>query len=418
MQTPELTHMQIALAPQAAGAVRAWTTGQILQATVVRTGLDGTLTLRVGQTEVQAKTGLNLAADQPLTLQVAQAGTKVVLRVLNASNTDATAPQQPVPQRTGGAPTEQLALAQAWRQVLPRTGDMRPLLQNINQQLNPQPATQNNAGAPSTNAAHAATPNATPASATTPLPPQVISALRQLLTLFPTPEKLGTASGLKRAIADSGLFLEHHLAQAAQQGTPPPVQNDLKAALTQLVANLRAQLPAATTQNTPSASTPAAPASSSPLGALLQQADAALARIEQHQLVAVSQTSTGQPPPLIVEVPVRAEPQPEVMKFVIEEEESVTEASAAKNWNVWLRFDFEALGHVEARVSLMGESVAVSLWADESATTSLFNAHISELDQTLQQAGLAPSVLPCQNGRPRSAGTNDPAPQRILDERA
>mgnify|MGYP000557152721 CR=1 FL=1 len=417
MQTPELTQMQIALAPQSAASVRAWTTGQILQATVVRQSLDGTLTLRVGQAEVQAKTGLTLAADQPLTLQVQQAGQKVVLRILNASNADATTPQPMLSPRAESAPPEQAVLTQAWRQVLPRTGDLRPLLQQINQHVQPQPNVNTNAGA--STGATSATPAQAPALASTPLPPQVLSALRQLLAQFPTPANLGTASGLRRAIADSGLFLENHLAQAAQQGTPPPVQHDLKATLTQLVATLRAhQPPAPPAGNAPATSAPATPTTSTPLGALLQQADAALARIEQHQLVALSQTSTSQPPPLIVEVPVRAEPQPEVMKFIIEEEPGTAQGSTAKQWNVWLRFDFEALGHVEARVALMGESVSVSLWAEQPATTTLFNDHLAELDQTLQQAGLAPTLLPCQSGRPKKPGTDEPAPQRLLDERA
>ena len=87
MLIPELYSSGLAVQPQTAGsALRAWTTGQVLEATVVRQALDGTVTLRVGSQEVQARTGLSLAADQPLTLQVAQSGTQTVLRVLHASN--------------------------------------------------------------------------------------------------------------------------------------------------------------------------------------------------------------------------------------------------------------------------------------------------------------------------------------------
>lgn len=409
MQTPELTHMQIALAPQSVASVRAWTTGQILQATVVRQSLDGTLTLRVGQAEVQARTGLALAVDQPLTLQVQQAGTKVVLRILNASSSEATTPQPAQPPRADAAPPEQAVVAQAWRQILPRAGDLRPLLDQLLQHTAAQPNA--NTGT--------STGVATPAAASAPpaLPPAVVSVLRQLLAQFPTPASLGTASGLRQAITDSGLFLENHLAQAAQQGATPAVQNDLKATLTQLVATLRAfQPPAAPATSAEPA--PATPATASPLGILLQQADAALARIEQHQLVALSQSSTGQPAPLIVEVPVRTEPQPQPLQLTIEEETNGNAADAPRRWNVWLRFDFEALGHVEARVSLAGESVTVSLWAEQPAATTLFNAHLAELDQILKQAGLAPTVLPCQPGRPNKSGTGDIAPQRLLDERA
>jgi len=56
MLIPELYSSSLAVQPQTAGsALRAWTTGQVLAATVVRQALDGTVTLRSGSQEVQAR---------------------------------------------------------------------------------------------------------------------------------------------------------------------------------------------------------------------------------------------------------------------------------------------------------------------------------------------------------------------------
>jgi hypothetical protein len=213
MLIPELYSSNLALQPQTAGsAMRAWTTGQILQATVVRQALDGTVTLRVGSQEVQARTGLNLAADQALTLQVAQSGIQTVLRVLHVSDT--TPAPHPTTLTQTAAPTPEATLTQAWRQVLPREGDLRPLLAQL------------------TSMAAATQPEA--------LPESVVSALKQFASRLPLLETLATPAGLKRAVDDSGLFLEARLAQALTDNSAPALQNDLKANLLQLVVQLRA----------------------------------------------------------------------------------------------------------------------------------------------------------------------------------
>jgi len=250
MLIPELYSSSLALQPQTAGtALRAWTTGQILQATVVRQALDGTVTLRVGSQEVQARTGLSLAADQPLTLQVAQSGTQTVLRVLHVNNAGPM-PHPTVLTQTSG-PTPEATLAQAWRQVLPREGDLRPLLAQL--AGTPAPA----AGGRSEAA----------------LPGPVAAALKQFAARLPSLEMLMTPAGLKRAVSDSGLFLEARLAQALTDNSAPAVQNDIKANLLRLVAQLRSLA----ASPPPALTNPATLPESTVSPTLLHQADAALA---------------------------------------------------------------------------------------------------------------------------------------------
>jgi len=444
MLIPELFTSTIAVQPQTAGsALRAWTAGQILEATVVRQALDGTVTLRVGNQELQARTGLNLAADQALTLQVAQSGTQTVLRVLHVSNTGATPHPTTLPQTS--APTPEATLAQAWRHVLPREGNLRPLLAQL-------------AG--------------TTAAAATALdaggelqPGPVAAALKQFAARLPMLESLTTPAGLKRAVSDSGIFLEAHLAQALTEGKAPAVQNDIKANLLQLVVQLRS-LAATATPTTPAtataatAATPATaataqktseqaatvPAAATPtvspqttstpsnsamtnsrliaelptdpaLPAVLRQADAALARIEQNQLTTLS----GGPQAtmlLAVDLPVRDTQYTGVLELNIEEQETGAPAGATvMPWSVWLHFDFEHLGKVHARISLRGEEVATTLWAEHAPTAALFQQHLVTLDDALRNAGLVPTTLHCQTGIP-PRNNPPPAPSSLLDERA
>jgi hypothetical protein len=389
MLIPELYSSSLALQLQTAGtALRAWTTGQILQATVVRQALDGTVTLRVGSQEVQARTGLSLAADQPLTLQVAQSGTQTVLRVLHVSNAGPTPHPTVLTQASG--PTPEATLAQAWRQVLPREGDLRPLLAQL--AGTPAPAAGGRSEAP---------------------PGPVAAALKQFAARLPSLEMLMTPAGLKRAVSDSGLFLEARLAQALTDNTAPAVQNDIKANLLRLVAQLRSLA----ASPLPAPINPAAIPESSVSPTLLHQADAALARIEQNQLATLS----GNPHAttlLAVDLPVRDGRHTGVLELSIEEQEAgVTGGDPVMSWSVWLHFDFEQLGKVHARVTLRGEAVSAALWAEHETTAALFQQHLASLEGALRHAGLVPSGVHCQTGVPPRAAA-PAAVSSLLDERA
>jgi hypothetical protein len=399
MLIPELYSSHLAVQPQTGSAsLRAWTTGQILEATVVRQALDGTVTLRIGNQEVQARSGLALAADQPLTVQVAQSGTQTVLRVLNVSTT-APSPD-PAAARAANTQSPELAtLAQAWRQVLPRDGDLAPLL-----------------------ARFTALPSTPGGAETAALPAPLAQALRQLNARLPALETLFTAAGLKRAVGDSGIFLESHLAQAAARGEAPAVANDFKAGLLVLVRELQTQagMPAqsgaasGTPGRTDATSLPPALAAAS---AVLKDADAALARVEQHQLANLSQPADT-PPAWLLEVPMRDGAHHSVLRLRIEGDDSGRgEAAASVPWSVWLDFDLAPLGALHARVLLQGERITASLWAEQPETAGFINRHLDELGEALRAAGLQPAALSCQAGVPPPDQPAAPA-AGLVDEHA
>ena len=336
MLIPELYSSSLAVQPQTAGsALRAWTTGQVLEATVVRQALDGTVTLRVGSQEVQARTGLNLAADQALPLQVAQSGTQTVLRVLHVSNAGATPHPTMLAQASG--PTPETTLTQAWRQVLPREGDLRPAARATGGWQWRPARTQGAARV-------------------------VAAALKQFAARLPLLDTLTTPAGLKRAVGDSGIFLEAHLAQALTEGKAPAVQNDIKANLLQLVAQLRS-LAASATPATAASAHGAEPPIDPALPVVLRQADAALARIEQNQLATLS----GSPQAatlLAMDLPVRDARYTGVLELGIEEQESGTPTGdTVMPWACGC-ISISSISARRTRVTLRDEEVAATLWAE------------------------------------------------------
>jgi hypothetical protein len=394
MLIPEFYPSQLAIQSHGGPAgVRAWTVGQVLEATVVRQALDGTVTLRIGSHEVQARTGMALATDQPLTLQVAQSGTQVVLRILHVSHNAALADSARA--RAAVSP-EQAVLAQAWRQVLPRAGELQPLLAEI-ARLVERPA---------------------PASGTAPpLPPALMQVLQRLHAALPQVATLTTPTGLRQALADSGVFLEPKLAQSLSADTRPALTTDLKANLVQLSGRLRA-LAGLAPDGAGRSPSPVASATELPAVApLLRHAEAALARIEHNQLAMVG---GQQPAPalIVADLPVREPNWQGVVQLRIEQDTAgrTADPSGVRPWSVWLRFDFETLGPVQARVSLAGDSVSVGLWAERATTAALFNTHLAELGGALRHAGLVAGELHCETGLP--AAPPPPAVDRLLDERA
>ncbi|HWR88578.1 MAG TPA: flagellar hook-length control protein FliK, partial [Acidiferrobacterales bacterium] len=160
---------------------------------------------------------------------------------------------------------------------------------------------------------------------------------------------------------------------------------------------------------------------------VLRQADAALARIEQNQLATLSgnpqaATLLAVQAPLLaqwtLDLPVRDAQYTSVLELGIEEQESAAPASdTVMPWSVWLHFDFERLGKVHARITLRGEEVAATLWAEHEPTAALFQQHLATLEGALRHAGLVPTTVHCQTGKPPRTD-EPPAPSSLLDERA
>ncbi|MFQ5643411.1 MAG: flagellar hook-length control protein FliK [Thiogranum sp.] len=194
-----------------------WRTGQLLQATVTERSI-GKVLLSIGNRQVSAETSLPLEKGQQLTLQVRSLGIQPELKIISA--------------------LKESPLAGMVRLLLPRQAPLTPLLASMKQVARlpnpPRPALLNE---------------------------QIRATLRQM----PDIPTVSTPQGLKKAIADSGVFLEQRLLQgSANRADAPPVQGDFKASLLRLVQLVRnwAATGTRTTAGTPTpaAATPAAAA--------------------------------------------------------------------------------------------------------------------------------------------------------------
>ncbi|MDH5257747.1 MAG: flagellar hook-length control protein FliK [Gammaproteobacteria bacterium] len=158
----------------------------------------GEVTLKINDTLVTAKTILQLTAGQTLQLTVAQSNAnKVVLQL---------------PQILIDAITSQKAL----REALPR---QQPITDTIIQLKSL--ATSNTA---------------------TQLPDKILQLAKNFVSKLPTPAQLSTATGVKQAIQQSGVFLENKLSNILHGQTGKSIDGDIKALLLGLKSALSSTL--------------------------------------------------------------------------------------------------------------------------------------------------------------------------------
>ncbi len=370
----------------------AWRAGQVLDATVVQVGASNSVKLRIGATVVEARTDLKLAAGTQLQLRVTQPGRLPVLQV--AATTTPPDPQ-----------------SQALRSLLPRQHPLPPLLSNLSHL-----AGQTNARS-------------------VPLNPETLTLGRQVFEALPSSKSVSTPQGLRRALVDSGLFLEAKLARQLNTGQRSDLGSDFKAGLLRLFNRLTASgAPSVTGSPAPDlrAATPpplrgqpphpqanvpatlAQAAGARPVAAeLLQQVDAGIARIQTSQLASLPNEATHSAV-WTAEVPVRHQNQTNVFDFRIARDGRGDTSTGMETWSVSLAFDLEQLGPVRALVSISGTQASVNLWAEQADTAQLFNNHLESLRSGMAGAGLGVGQVCCRHGVPPTAPP-DEAAYRLLD---
>jgi len=138
---------------------------------------------------------------------------------------------------------------------------------------------------------------------------------------------------------------------------------------------------------------------------LLLQAEAALARIQLHQLAAVPREGERGLLEWLFELPIRRGDDIDLwsMRLLQDSGEQKHEAAQpVQHWTVQLAFDLPGLGPVQAQVQLSNEQVSARFWAEQTDTLPLLHEHMHELREALHTAGLDVGELECQRG-PRPA---------------
>jgi len=288
------------------------------------------------------------------------------------------------------------------------------------------------------------------AMATPGLAPTLKAAMAQVLAaqapLGPAPSALA----VRTAIANSGVFLEAHLAAIlapGPDGSPASGRDiaralgarlapglDAKATLLALRETLRTWL---ATQGPPAAEArpgsvrtpPAPPYLGGPVDGqgpasptlsldappavvaqrLLQASDGALARQELLQFASIPDPGrpAGEGPRWMFELPLATPQGPAVAQFEVSRDGGGQGAQVQPTWRARFAVDVEPLGPVQAHVALKPGRTSVTLWAERDATAALLRDQGAKLSRTLSAADMVAEVAVyagAPKGRPAETG--------------
>ncbi|MEL7451485.1 MAG: hypothetical protein AAFN78_19900 [Pseudomonadota bacterium] len=165
------------------------------------------------------------------------------------------------------------------------------------------------------------------------------SGAARLLGALNTPEQVTRLEGLKRAVLNSGLFLEARLAGKSNEPALD-LSRDFKAALLRLRAELAPQLPA--TQDTR-------------LTDIATQVERTLARLDLSQLATVAADREHRPA-WALELPLRTQDdQVDVARLNIQREDDAhgNDENAQRTYSAVLKLEPAGLGRVTAHITLV-----------------------------------------------------------------
>lgn len=379
-----------------------WLLGQILTATVTEKRSTDTLLLQINNQQIETKTQSNVPfkVGEQIKLVVEKKGNPVVLRLVQH---DTPKPANEIRQ-------------QLIRENLPRQANMDKLTQALSLISN----------------------NTKEVLKILPLPIQ--KQIQKLIEQLPTQSTVKNSQNLKIAIKDSGLFLEskllseviekaetNNLQQGKAQTNNPSVAKDLKANLLQLADSItkykqEVKNPAFKPASKSLLSTPLFEAANKPINklnariettsklfdlntkldieALGKQVESSVARIEVNQSK-VAVTQDNQVPIWSIEMPVKDKQNFDLLKLDIKADKNPGgENDLEKIWTVNLKINFENIGSLSARLSMIGKEINATLWSEHKTLNDLINNNLPQLGEQIEKYGLQTGKIQCLAGKP------------------
>ncbi len=335
LQTDNLTPAQI----------KNWVAGQILKASVLEQLSNTTLLLKIGNTQLTAKTDLSLPPGTELQLKVIKKGGQPLLQVISHQSSKAE------------------ASLTALRQAIPKQAplsDLFPALKLVDQRL-----------------------------------PQVLQQAVQTLQAGLTSRMdLLNPEGVKKALAESGTFLESNLKDPK---STTALQGDLKGKLLQLSDLLSSDNK---NQNAAKNNLLSLLADNKAMPELQRHVESALARIQLNQLNSLP-NGEQHSQAFLLELPVKENENIDVFSLKIkEEDQQKSDQESSKRWSINLSFDLNGLGNIHAKLTLGGEQIQASLWAEQETTFDLIQNNLAQLRERLTDVEFIDPDVSCYKGKP------------------
>lgn len=149
---------------------------------------------------------------------------------------------------------------------------------------------------------------------------------------------------------------------------------------------------------------------------LLQLVEGGLARIQTHQAAALQRAEDGQPL-WQFELPLTRNAERDEVLVRFQRERATGAGAEGARWTAVLRFEFDTLGSVEARLMLQGERLSSTFWCERTEAERRFAGSLPVLERGLQRVGLEAGRLTAVQGVPPDSLDLPKPPSGLLDTR-
>jgi len=224
---------------------------------------------------------------------------------------------------------------------------------------------------------------------------------------LPNHKNIAHTAGIKKAIQNSGIFLEPNLRQAISSGTPAIMEqllqqakhidaiqpSDLKANLIKLIHLLK-NWPTSPPTKQLALTKKVNPALQldTQVKALIEKSEGALSKITLNQLASTNtESNTGTSRQTWqIEIPFFNNQQQESI-FIQVEQESNSNKKQRKNdkiWSVSLEMTPPKLGAIKNKLTFEDQKVSSTFWTDSTKTRLLIQQHLNLLAEQFKRAGI------------------------------
>jgi len=213
-----------------------------------------------------------------------------------------------------------------------------------------------------------------------------------------------TAEGLKKAISQSGLFLEAKLLMDPDM----ELSGDLKANLLKLRDALK-QLSGNTTN-------PETLAMHEKFEGLQKKVEGAIARIVLNQIASYPADDTSKQQ-WHIELPVIQKDTTNPVKLLITRDSKNGAGEEKNQWSIDLELEPQGLGRISSRIVFVDNEISTFFRCERSTTNQLINDQLGVLRQRLVQSGINPGNISAQHNKNQATETLTRF-QGIVDEKA
>ncbi|MBS4051013.1 MAG: flagellar hook-length control protein FliK, partial [Methylomonas sp.] len=231
---------------------------------------------------------------------------------------------------------------------------------------------------------------------------------REILLNIPNKAQLNQPDELKRAVTQSGLFLEAKLLELLSGKSDPSLRDDFKLKLNKLIQQLSQELAGQTQDKTKD--------NLELLKDSLQKAQGALAKLTVDQLNSLPREESPKQA-WSLELPFFHGKYADSVRLEIEQDKAGGSENQQQNWAVNITVTPPGLATIHCRVTCYDGSVNTRFWSEAADTVDKINAHLDYLKQQFEKNGLSAGYMEAHQGQPKQTDSIKTPVANLLNEK-